>query len=93
MLSIEIVPSLLRSNSEQLLLPEKEMAEKSQIKGDIESLDQLPGALLATIMMKLDLASICSVASTCRTFKACASQILHFIPVFHLLVCIFSSSN
>lgn len=52
----------------------------------MESLDHLPSALLATIMTNLDVASICSVASTCTAFKACASQILSFIPSFHLLV-------
>ncbi|PQQ14477.1 F-box/LRR-repeat protein 10 isoform X1 [Prunus yedoensis var. nudiflora] len=51
----------------------------------MESLDHLPSALLATIMTNLDVASICSVASTCTAFKACASQILSFIPSFHLL--------
>ncbi|KAJ6395641.1 hypothetical protein OIU77_020823 [Salix suchowensis] len=50
-----------------------------------ESLDQLPGTVLGTIISKLDVASICSVASTCKTFNACASHILTFIPSFHLL--------
>ncbi|GAB4838586.1 hypothetical protein Ancab_028132 [Ancistrocladus abbreviatus] len=51
----------------------------------VESLVSLPSALLATIMTKLDLSSICSLASTCRTLRACASQILSFLPNFHLL--------
>jgi hypothetical protein len=50
------------------------------------SLDQLPATVLETIVSKLDVASICSVASTCKTFNACASHILTFIPSFHLLV-------
>ncbi|XWS55132.1 hypothetical protein CRYUN_Cryun10bG0148600 [Craigia yunnanensis] len=53
--------------------------------GSVESLDQLPTALLATIMTKLDISSICSLAVTCRTFKSCASHILSFLPNFHIL--------
>ncbi|XP_048234540.1 F-box/LRR-repeat protein 10 isoform X2 [Ricinus communis] len=49
-----------------------------------ESLDQLPAALIATVMTKLDVASICSFASTCKTFSACACHILTFIPNFQL---------
>nr|DAD46678.1 TPA_asm: hypothetical protein HUJ06_016615 [Nelumbo nucifera] len=36
-------------------------------------------------MAKLDVASICSVAATCKTFNGCASQVLSFLPCFHLL--------
>lgn len=50
------------------------------------SLDQLPPAVLCTIITKLDLASICSVAATCSTFKDCVSQILSFLSVFQILV-------
>lgn len=50
-----------------------------------KSLDQLPAALLCTIITKLDVASICSVAATCSTFRACATQILSFLTSFHLL--------
>ncbi|CAK9316019.1 unnamed protein product [Citrullus colocynthis] len=53
--------------------------------GSVGSLDLLPSTVLATIMTKLDLPSIFSVASTCRTFHSCASQILNFLPSFHLL--------
>lgn len=49
-------------------------------------LDQLPSALVATIMSKLDIASICSLASTSSTFRSCARHILSFLPTFHLLV-------
>ncbi|GAB4853114.1 hypothetical protein Ancab_017298 [Ancistrocladus abbreviatus] len=62
-----------------------EEAEVAAGNGGVESLESLPSALLATIMIKLDPASICSVASTCRTLRACASQILSFVPNFHLL--------
>lgn len=51
---------------------------------DGRSMEQLPSALLATIMTKLDVSSICSVASTCKTFNTCASQILSFLPNFNL---------
>ncbi|KAF8377761.1 hypothetical protein HHK36_031146 [Tetracentron sinense] len=50
-----------------------------------QGLEVLPSALLATIIAKLDVASICSVAATCKTLNACASQILSFLPNFHLL--------
>jgi hypothetical protein len=60
--------------------------EEEEQKEEEDSLDQLPGTVLATIISKLDVASICSVASTCKTFNACASHILTFIPSFHLLV-------
>ncbi|KAM1031356.1 hypothetical protein ACFX2C_035156 [Malus domestica] len=59
--------------------------ETSERNSSIVSLDHLPSALLATIMTKLDVASVCSVASTCTAFKACASHILSFIPSFHIL--------
>ncbi|CBI37811.3 unnamed protein product, partial [Vitis vinifera] len=49
------------------------------------ALEQLPAALLATIMTKLDVSSIRSLASTCTTIRSCASQIFHFLPNFHLL--------
>jgi len=51
-----------------------------------KSLDDLPPALLATIMAKLDVASIFSAASTCTAFRTCASQLLSFLPTIHLLV-------
>ncbi|XP_021849662.2 F-box/LRR-repeat protein 10 isoform X1 [Spinacia oleracea] len=54
-------------------------------EGEIMGLDELPSALLATIIAKLDMASICSVASTCRTFNSCASHILTFLPIVHLI--------
>ncbi|XVF67987.1 hypothetical protein PTKIN_Ptkin10aG0166100 [Pterospermum kingtungense] len=53
--------------------------------GSVESLDLLPTAILATIMIKLDISSICSLAVTCRAFKSCASHILSFLPNFHIL--------
>ncbi|XP_009112412.2 F-box/LRR-repeat protein 10 [Brassica rapa] len=48
------------------------------------SLDMLPAALLETIMTKLDVASLCSLASTCKTLKSCVSRVLTFTPNFHL---------
>ncbi|KAK3015157.1 hypothetical protein RJ639_005303 [Escallonia herrerae] len=54
-------------------------------QANTQGLDHLPSAILATILTKLDVPSICSVASTCKTFKICASQILSFLPNFHLL--------
>ncbi|KAK9164615.1 hypothetical protein Syun_005517 [Stephania yunnanensis] len=52
---------------------------------DEPRLDQLPSALLDSIMSKLDVVSICHVSITCKAFRSCASQILSFIPNFHLL--------
>ncbi|KAL0694255.1 hypothetical protein Bca4012_061435 [Brassica carinata] len=52
---------------------------------DVErSLDMLPAALLETIMTKLDVASLCSLASTCKTLKSCATRVLTFTPNFHV---------
>ncbi|KAJ4876860.1 F-box/LRR-repeat protein 10 [Raphanus sativus] len=47
-------------------------------------LDMLPAALLETIMTKLDVASLCSLASTCKTLKSCVTRVLTFAPNFHL---------
>ncbi|OIW12748.1 hypothetical protein TanjilG_24681 [Lupinus angustifolius] len=58
--------------------------ENVVVEEDVK-LDELPSALLATIMTKLDIASICSLASTSSTFRSCAKQILSFISNFHLL--------
>lgn len=49
-------------------------------------LDMLPAALLETIMTKLDVASLCSLASTCKTLKSCVTRVLTFAPNFHLFV-------
>jgi len=46
---------------------------------------ELPSALISTIMMKLDVISLCSIASTCRFFHGCAFHTLSFVPAFHLL--------
>ncbi|XP_026396903.1 F-box/LRR-repeat protein 10-like [Papaver somniferum] len=60
-----------------------EMTKSTAPEG--QTLEYLPSVLLASIMTKLDVSSICSVASTCKTFNACASQILSFLPNFHLI--------
>ncbi|XP_031131099.1 F-box/LRR-repeat protein 10 [Ipomoea triloba] len=62
------------------------MANSSESGRENEiSLDSLPSALLATMMTKLDVPSIRSIACTCKTFYSCASHILSFLPSFHLL--------
>ncbi|XP_010526880.1 PREDICTED: F-box/LRR-repeat protein 10 [Tarenaya hassleriana] len=48
------------------------------------NLDLLPAALLETVMTKLDVASLCSLASTCRTLRSCVSRVLTFAPNFHI---------
>ncbi|GAB2218073.1 hypothetical protein Droror1_Dr00001290 [Drosera rotundifolia] len=53
--------------------------------GGAYGLDLLPSALLATIMTKLDVASICSLGSTCSSLRSCAHHVRSFIPAFHLL--------
>ncbi|XP_047945230.1 F-box/LRR-repeat protein 10 isoform X3 [Salvia hispanica] len=50
----------------------------------ILGLDHLPSALIATIMTKLDIPSILSLASTCTACRSCAAEILSFLPNFHL---------
>ncbi|CAA7021977.1 unnamed protein product [Microthlaspi erraticum] len=52
--------------------------------GGERSLDLLPAALLETIMTKLDVASLCSIASTCRTLRSCVTRVLTFTPNFHV---------
>lgn len=49
------------------------------------SLDRLSSEILATIMTKLDVSSICAVSITCKCFRVCAQEILKFLPNFHLL--------
>lgn len=68
------------------------MATTTVVCGDVEgcdgeiSLDLLPAALLETIMTKLDVASLCSLASTCKTLKSCVTRVLTFTPNFHIFV-------
>ncbi|EHA8590769.1 putative F-box/LRR-repeat protein 10 [Cocos nucifera] len=45
----------------------------------------LPATVLATVLSRLDLRSLCSAAATCRSLRACASHTLSFLPSFHLL--------
>ncbi|XP_078446238.1 F-box/RNI-like superfamily protein [Wolffia australiana] len=45
----------------------------------------LPAALMATVLLKLDVPSLCAIAATCRFLRDCAAQALFFLPSFHLL--------
>ncbi|KAL8150261.1 hypothetical protein V2J09_020069 [Rumex salicifolius] len=56
----------------------------SSVADESISLEQLPSTVLQTILLKLDLSSICSVASTCRTFRSCAQNVFTYLPNFHL---------
>ncbi|EPS59864.1 f-box family protein, partial [Genlisea aurea] len=47
-------------------------------------LELLPAALIATVMTKLDVPSILSLASTCKAFRSCGEHILSFLPCFHI---------
>lgn len=68
------------------------MGSKEETGGAGEaSLDGLPSALVATVMTKLDIASICSLASTSSALRSCARHILSFLPSFNLLVPLFLS--
>ncbi|KAK4754805.1 hypothetical protein SAY87_008562 [Trapa incisa] len=60
---------------------------RGRMEGSTRStvLEELPSAVLATIMAKLDLSSLCSARSTCKTFRSCASHVLSFLPSFHLV--------
>ncbi|KAH9318647.1 hypothetical protein KI387_020416, partial [Taxus chinensis] len=49
------------------------------------ALQQLPMAILQTILSKLDVRSICSAAISCKLLNACASNTLSFLHSFHLL--------
>jgi len=63
------------------------MESKEETAGAGEaSLEGLPSALVATVMTKLDIASICSLASTSSAFRSCGRHILSFLPSFNLLV-------
>ncbi|KAL8267423.1 hypothetical protein R6Q59_004767 [Mikania micrantha] len=48
------------------------------------TLDRLSSEVLATIMTKLDVSSICAITLTCKTFRLCAQDIFKFLPNFHL---------
>ncbi|KAF5754687.1 putative F-box domain, leucine-rich repeat domain superfamily, F-box-like domain superfamily [Helianthus annuus] len=55
-----------------------------EITGEM-TLDRLSSEVLATIMTKLDVSSICAITLTCKSFRICAQDIFKFIPNFHLL--------
>ncbi|XP_042059536.1 F-box/LRR-repeat protein 10-like, partial [Salvia splendens] len=59
-------------------------APSGSARTGILGLDHLPSALMATIMTKLDIPSILSLASTCTACRSCAAEILSFLPNFHL---------
>lgn len=61
--------------------PSSSSSSSSQSLG----VELLPSAILATIFSKLDVLSICSAAATCKTFHACVSNLLYFLPNFLLL--------
>ncbi|GJN09169.1 hypothetical protein PR202_ga27151 [Eleusine coracana subsp. coracana] len=45
----------------------------------------LPGAVVATILSRLDVRSLVLAAAACRGLRTCASHALAFLPSFHLL--------
>ncbi|CAI9761804.1 unnamed protein product [Fraxinus pennsylvanica] len=60
------------------------MASSSDQSPLLLGMNLLPSALIATIMTKLGICSIQSLASTCKTFCSCAAHTLSFVPTFHL---------
>ncbi|CAI9756102.1 unnamed protein product [Fraxinus pennsylvanica] len=62
------------------------MASSSDQNPLLPGMKLLPSALIATITSKLDIRSIQSLASTCKTFRSYAAHILSFVPTFHLFV-------
>ncbi|XP_068646397.1 F-box/LRR-repeat protein 10 [Aristolochia californica] len=48
------------------------------------TLELLPSALVGSILSKLDVSSLCSIASTSRLFRASVPQIFSFLPEFDL---------
>ncbi|CAI9775925.1 unnamed protein product [Fraxinus pennsylvanica] len=60
------------------------MASSSDQSPLLQGMKVLPSALIATIMTKLDIRSIQSLPSTCKTFRSCAAHILSFVSTFHL---------
>ncbi|KAI3698861.1 hypothetical protein L2E82_42739 [Cichorium intybus] len=73
---------MAESSNRRVKVKNKSPAEKS---GGEMSLDQLSSEVVATIMTKLDVASICAISLTCRSFRVCAQDIFKFLPNFHLL--------
>ncbi|KAI3714186.1 hypothetical protein L1987_72781 [Smallanthus sonchifolius] len=58
---------------------------KTKSPAEEMSLDRLSSVVLATIMTKLDVSSICAIALTCKSFRLCAQDTFKFLPNFHLL--------
>jgi hypothetical protein len=46
----------------------------------------LPGAVVATILSRLDVRSLVLAAAACRGLRTCASHALAILPSFNLLV-------
>ncbi|KAI3690365.1 hypothetical protein L2E82_48383 [Cichorium intybus] len=73
---------MAESSNRRVKVKNKSPAEKN---GGEMSLDQLSSEVVATIMTKLDVASICAISFTCRSFRVCAQDIFKFLPNLHLL--------
>ncbi|KAI3812133.1 hypothetical protein L1987_16839 [Smallanthus sonchifolius] len=73
---------MAESSNRRLKLKTKSPTEEN---AEEMSLDRLSSEVLATIMTKLDVSSICAIALTCKSFRLCAQDIFKFLPNFHLL--------
>ncbi|KAI0500901.1 hypothetical protein KFK09_019119 [Dendrobium nobile] len=60
---------------------EKNLALDSSLGMD----ERLPSTVIATILSKLDLRSLCAASASCRYLRSCAIHALSFTPSFHLL--------
>ncbi|KAI3737047.1 hypothetical protein L2E82_27042 [Cichorium intybus] len=74
---------MAESSNRRVKVKNKSPEEKN---GGETSIDQLSSEVVATIMTKLDVASICAISLTCRSFRVCAQDIFKFLPNFHLLI-------
>ncbi|XP_058098388.1 F-box/LRR-repeat protein 10 [Magnolia sinica] len=66
-------------------MEEGDEEKRGACKEEDGGLQHLPSAVIATILTKLDIPSLCSTASSCRSFHSISSHILSFLPDFHLL--------
>ncbi|CAI9275748.1 unnamed protein product [Lactuca saligna] len=73
---------MAESSNRRVKVKNKSPAEQN---GGKMCLDQLSSEVVATIMTKLDVSSICAISLTCQSFRVCAQDIFKFLPNFHLL--------
>lgn len=60
--------------------------EGAELAPGATTIAHLPEAVVETVLLKLDVPSLCSVAATCRSLRNYATRTLSFLPALHLLV-------